>query len=224
MWGESYCLGEYFASTYSILQELLPPTNQVREDFLKGQNGNLWIANLNPPQERFKQAFQAFFLTLYQDTHGKANWGWKEVRYGQAELEFFWEIFPGLKLVLLVRNPRDVLISRRALGWRMEFSKSTATVEEVCENWARKTGYYLKIKKDPRVFFVRYEEVRDCLPALCRFVDGEYTQAVQEVANTVIMAAPNENKQPLSDEDKAALQRVCGPLMEELGYAVEGGN
>jgi hypothetical protein len=47
---------------------------------------------------------------------------------------------------------------------------------------------------------------------------------VQEVANTVIMAAPNENKQPLSDEDKAALQRVCGPLMEELGYAVEGGN
>ena len=96
-----------------------------RADFAVGAH-QTFMANLMPPAEAVDAAVLAFITALFVDpalAAGRRRWGFKEVRYGLPEARGLTRIFPGCRVVHVVRDPRDVLRSldvweRAASGWR----------------------------------------------------------------------------------------------------------
>ena len=85
-----------------------------------------FMANLTPEAEHIDQAVRAFVETLFAEPAreiGRPVWGFKEVRYGLAEAIALRALFPGCRVVHIVRDPRSILRSldvwERAEGpWR----------------------------------------------------------------------------------------------------------
>ena len=91
---------------------------------LGGQWISGFIANLTPERSDVDDACVSFIDTLFATPArdaGRPIWGFKEVRYGLPDVLVLRELFPQLRVVQLVRDPRDVLRSldewERSPGW-----------------------------------------------------------------------------------------------------------
>lgn len=95
-----------------------------------------FIANLTPERGDIDQACVSFIETLFADparAAGRPIWGFKEVRYGLPDVLLLRKLFPQLRAVAVVRDPRDVLRSldewERGGGW------SRVNTEVSLRNW-----------------------------------------------------------------------------------------
>lgn len=73
-----------------------------------------FIANVTPERGDIDRACVSFIETLFADparAAGRPIWGFKEVRYGLPDVLLLRELFPQLRAVAVVRDPRDVLRS-----------------------------------------------------------------------------------------------------------------
>ena len=73
-----------------------------------------FMANLTPEADHIDQAVRAFLTALFAEPAagaGRPVWGFKEVRYGLAEAAAVHRLFPGCRVIHIVRDPRDVLRS-----------------------------------------------------------------------------------------------------------------
>lgn len=121
-----------------------------------------FIANLTPDRDDVDAACVAFverlFATPARDT-GRPIWGFKEVRYGLGDVLALRQLFPRMRAVLVLRDPRDVLCSldewERNGGWGRD------DTEAALRNWARVAASFIAVDTDPylRGFIlpVRYE-------------------------------------------------------------------
>jgi hypothetical protein len=123
-----------------------------------------FIANMTPPSRHVVDAGRAFVETLFAKPalqQGKSIWGFKEVRYGLTEIRQLHMLFPQLRVVVIVRDPRDVLCSlddwERHPGWMRHHT------EDALRNWLRAAGSFVDGAIVPElrelVFTVRYEEL-----------------------------------------------------------------
>lgn len=87
-----------------------------------------------------------FIEATFNPAHAK-RWGFKEVRYGRRHqhedmrvFEMLVELFPTAKFPLLIRHPRDQIISQVSMGW----SKPEAALDE----WLRQFNFYCKLRRD----------------------------------------------------------------------------
>lgn len=122
-----------------------------------------FIANLTPERSDIDKACVAYIETLFAKPAydaGRPIWGFKEVRYGLPDVLLLRELFPQLRAVQVVRDPRDVLRSldeweRR--GW------SRVNTELSLRHWLDVAGSFVATACDPHlrsfILPVRYEDL-----------------------------------------------------------------
>ena len=139
-----------------------------------------FIANLTPERDDIDKACVAFIESLFATPArdaGRPIWGFKEVRYGLPEVLSLRELFPHLRVVHVVRDPRDVLRSldewERSGGW------DRVDTELSLRNWLSVAGSFVASATDPHlrsfILPVRYED-------LVRFNQG-WTKAIADHCN-----------------------------------------
>jgi glycosyltransferase involved in cell wall biosynthesis len=218
VWGEPYPLIESLAYLYnSFIESDLVRSQEAHNFFSQNQDPKVWIANMNPPLDNIRKGLLALLSEFYNTPlpPGKTKYGWKEVRYGRYELEFLWSLFPDLRVILLVRNPIDVVQSLKNLGW-ISLWEDTKNLETICLRWSQNTRDYLALQGHPNVFFIRYEDVLTRIEELLAFVNGRFNDAVKEALYAKTGAA--EGQEMLSREEVQLILKICANEMMALGY------
>src|SRR5699024_8686155 len=135
----------------SIHHNALYYANHSRQEranyFNNGEDPNHWIATMTPPKENVTESLihsvKAFHEQLYEegyrDTHDLI--GYKEVRYGEPELNLFRMCYPKSAIVLLIRHPVDVWksVSQNAKVNRYQ------SVQEFSELWNLRVKSYINL-------------------------------------------------------------------------------
>lgn len=218
VWGEPFPLVESLTHVYSEFKRHDLVRSQEREDLLSsGEDPTVWAANANPPIDNLKRAMRSLFAVFYE-THGRPRYGWKEVHYGRQELEFLWELFPELKVILLVRHPVMVIRSLRSLGWIGE-GRFIESVDVACDWWADHVRDYLCLRQRENVLFLKYEEVPDRMQDLMAFVGGELNEQARKALSAVV--GSSDRGWELTEDDLRTLLDKCGEGMDALGYAMQ---
>ncbi|MGZ8749097.1 MAG: sulfotransferase, partial [Mycobacterium sp.] len=127
-----------------------------------GYNG--FIANLTPQRSQINKACVDFVETLFAAPardEGRPVWGFKEVRYGLPDVLLLRDLFPRLRVVLVVRDPRDVL--RSLDEWENLGGWNRVNTEESLRNWHQVAGSFVGSDTDPHllsfILRVRYEDL-----------------------------------------------------------------
>lgn len=75
-----------------------------------------WASRVD--QEGLLAAMAGFVRDLHRAEPPAAFWGFKEIRHGnRRDLRFLRALFPDARIVLLVRHPRDVVMSDLHVSW-----------------------------------------------------------------------------------------------------------
>jgi hypothetical protein len=135
---------------------------RARDKFADG-GYQTFMANLLPGTGDVDDALRAFVRRLFAEparARGRQIWGFKEVRYARPEVEELHRLFPGLAVVFVTRNPRDILRSvdhwQQLGGWDLR-----AFAEDAIGHWRRVAGSFLTVA-DPTglpVLTFRYEDL-----------------------------------------------------------------
>jgi len=175
-------------------------------------------------------------FTEYAKSRGKPRWGIKTPSY-QTQIDVLQELFPDARVVHIVRDGRDVLVSRRSLPWGGD------NTPELAHDWRWQV---LMGRKLGRMLGSRYKEMRyedliqnpeASLRQLCEFL-GEtfdtgmlkyHEHAAAEMPSDSVkwheasVSAPDKgkiyqwkNKLPLPDQ--ILFQEVAGDALATLGY------
>jgi hypothetical protein len=181
-----------------------------------------YAPTLAPTRETLIREMRRMICGVYRDLPtGFSAWGWKAVGSGRPDLELVRELFPDIRVVLLVRNPWDVARSIRRKGWidRRGYYRDMA---DAAEHWMLRTSEFLDLvrEEDERLFFLRYEELHQRLDALHGFLGVEVDEArSKQVLARRLGTAPRLSRFRLTGEDIDAVTRVAGATAAELGYA-----
>ncbi|HEX8304538.1 MAG TPA: sulfotransferase [Jatrophihabitans sp.] len=120
-----------------------------------------FMANMTPEAAHIDEAVRAFTKTLFAApaaAMGRPIWGFKEVRYGLPEAVALHRLFPGCRVVHIVRDPRDILRSLEV--WeRANWSRSDTEV--AVGDWIRVADSFWSATADlpPWVLRMRYEDL-----------------------------------------------------------------
>ena len=92
-------------------------------------------------------------LSEYAKAHGKLRWGDKTPHY-LADIDILWNLFPGSKMVHLIRDVRDVVQSFRTMSW------GTKDITSIARRWSQRnlTAYKVgSVLPAQNYRLVRYE-------------------------------------------------------------------
>jgi hypothetical protein len=193
--------------------------------FSEHEDPNNWIACMTPSKEFINSAVhhsvKAFLDNLY--AHNKNNHdriGFKEIQYGQAELELFRKCYPKAKIILLVRDPRNVWKSL-SKGLRKKMYKNS--VDNFIRKWNEHVTFYINFaEKDHETYLFKYEDIVDKkLPILKSIMDVAdiNIEELTSVLSFKIRGIRNSAK-----TKKAELKKInikCKKVMKQLNYAVK---
>lgn len=119
----------------------------------------------------------ATILSAYAERQGKARWGEKTPKHMHA-LGDIWQTFPTARVVLVLRDPRDVVLSLRQVNWE------PGNMIEHLRQWraaARYAATYAASHAD-RFMVLRYEDLLNEASAvterLCRFLGLRFEPAM----------------------------------------------
>jgi hypothetical protein len=148
-----------------------------RQEFAAGGYQS-FMANVTPEPGWVDEATRRFIGTLFGEpalAMGRKVWGFKEVRYGLPEAQAIQRLFPGTRVIHVVRDPRDVLRSldaweRNRIAWPR--GKTRAAVND----WLRIATSFLSLDETdmPPVLRLRYEDIIRAPAATCQRI-GEHT-------------------------------------------------
>jgi hypothetical protein len=191
------------------------------------------------PPDSYAQAIREVYA-LYANRQGKTRYGDKTPSY-VISMDTLGELFPEARFVHIIRDGRNVTQAFMDGGWAKR-------VEDAAMYWklhverGRRSGRKLG---SSRYREVRYEDLIDDPPRvlddLCRFVDVafddqmlEYQESAQRWAESTSHPARHQNIQRLptkgirdwrtemSANNVAAVERLVGKLLTELGYELSG--
>lgn len=123
-----------------------------------------FIANLTPERSWIDDACRAFIETLFAKPAlelGRPIWGFKEVRYGLSDVRLLQELFPRLRVIQIVRDPRDVL--RSLDDWEGHPGWTRRDTEEALRYWLKVAASFIGSGAQPDlcrlILTVRYEDL-----------------------------------------------------------------
>ncbi len=123
-----------------------------------------FIANLTPERGHIDAACVAFVETLFAvpaREAGRPIWGFKEIHYGLADVLSLRRLFPDLRVIQLVRDPRDVLCSLDE--WERHGGWSRARTEQSVRWWLEVASSFVPVDADPElrgyILPIRYEDL-----------------------------------------------------------------
>lgn len=172
---------------------------------------------------------------------GKSWWGDKTPRY-VMNLELLNRLFPGVRLIHLVRDGRDVALSYARCSW------GPSSVRESALYWMTRVGVahrFMKTHPDMPVCEVRYEDlVREpetALRTICEFIGVHYEDGMldyhataeshfsrdEKLVNHQLVKQPPRvdrierwrNEMPRADYIQ--FDEIAGKLLRHYGYHIE---
>jgi hypothetical protein len=195
-------------------------------------------AVLAGPIAGYGDLVNAIFLG-HARSQGKSQWGDKTPSYVE-DLDALWTIFPGCRIVHLVRDGRDVALSNRRLAWGIQ------SLPRAASDWRWKVTLGRRVGSVLAPFYreVRYEELvawpGPTLRGICDFLALPYEQAMLGYAETARSHMPaaslawHENsirppdrslayawKYKMSLSDRIIFEQVAGDTLELFGYERE---
>jgi Sulfotransferase family len=215
MWGEDQGVVRDLAARATLWRERDGLASQELAELLAhGECGETWAANARPPAKALHEGCRLLLESVYAETHGRTAWGWKAVDYDRAEIDFVRELFPDLRVVLLVRNVVDVYLSLRARGWDAWWPGGLA---EICDQWCSRSSFYCTLRGEPNFFFVRYEDARAQLPEVVAFAGGRWSERTERAARLALSLTPRAS---LHERERQIIDARCGAVMATLGYSL----
>jgi LPS sulfotransferase NodH len=163
IWGEHAGQLRQLLAAGQRLREWTADHGQLGRQGYERAGHQSFMANLTPEAVHIDSAVRAFTETLFArpaESAGRPVWGFKEVRYGLPEAAALQALFPGCRVVHIVRDPRDILRSldvweRDGSGW------PRSDTEVVVRDWTRVAGSFWSAPADVPgwVLRVRYEDL-----------------------------------------------------------------
>lgn len=159
--------------------------------------------------------------------------------------------FPDCRVVNMIRDPRDVLLSQKNKWRRRGLGAKNIPVKEVVRAWANYHPYTIsrlwvsavrkadKYEKHPRFKSIRFEDLVEApdqvVRELCEFLNVPFEEsmlAVPQVGSSTGVDRPDRlgvaggragawRKGGLTSTEIEICQRVAGPAMREHGYSCE---
>ena len=121
-----------------------------------------WASRVD--QDGLLRAMARFVRDLHRAEPPAAFWGFKEIRHGnRGDLRFLRSLFPEARIALLVRHPRDVLLSQIHVSWSRPTRRANAAsrARRFVAQYVRATRAFLELEAEhpglTRLF--RYEEL-----------------------------------------------------------------
>lgn len=197
--------------------------NQRKKYFNTNENPSNWIATMNPSKafidNAVHQSVKAFFDHLYAEqceTHDII--GFKEVRYGSAELELFRKCYPEAKIILLVRDPRNVWKSHSA-NLRIEVYNNS--LSKFIQTWRNRVSYYIDYaKNDPNAYFLKYEDIVARKPEAINVILHAADITMEELDNVLNVKIRGIKKGATNPNDLQQIENKCRDIMEQLNYPI----
>lgn len=169
---------------------------------------NSWVANMNPDRLFFMSGCRALLdqsLGAPARELGFERWGFKEIRYGDAEALNLQNLFPRASFVFLVRHPESCLRSIKSTDW---YAKDfNACPGSFLAEWARLGKALSDVQCNlQRACLLRYEDII-----------AQPSTAVERIAHTTGIPA---NAFDLSVLDKVLRGSKLAPAsLEEVDMA-----
>jgi hypothetical protein len=170
---------------------------------------------------------------------GKVRWGDKTPAY-LTEIDRLWRLFPGCRILHLVRDGRDVALSLRRVRW------GSRNIVRLAADWQWKTTVAHKIGG---VLGSHYQEVRyedlvmdpeGTLRVVCTFLGERYDPAMLSYEGSAVDEMPEDSLQwhansvrspdaaligrwrrDLSRADRVIFEDIAGAALELFGYELE---
>lgn len=161
---------------------------------------------------------------------GFAGWGIKHNIRSAAAFAAFVELFPQSRYIFITRNVIDVAKSEKA-RFAVEY-RSPADYAALAVRWCRNVQLMRRLE-GPRFLKLEYQEVVDrpqriieTIAGFCRLkqIDERVFQRKVNVSPVLDRLSPAERQseyrppQELAAAETAAIVRIAGPMLSELGY------
>jgi len=237
MWGEPY---DHSASIRSMAEMLAPfDDDWPRDRYIVSSpvdvNPDTWIANRYPHPLDFLAAHRSFLDRLFAEparTAGYARWGIKTVRLGGEHARYLKSLYPGSRIVFLVRNPYDCFLSYRMLHgvrpasqwWYYRWpDHQVSTAAQYGLVWREHVRSFVDAAHDVGALIVSFESLvgGETVDELTTFVGEDIKASVlmsRIGASSEQKRAPTAEQAVLSIDEIWALGQAVNPLALELGY------
>ena len=208
IWGENGGALKGFINIKNMTSRFSRCSEQERNNYFNNnENPNTWIANMTPSQKYVDDAIikstQLFFNTLYSEYKVNHDMiGFKEVRFGINELEFFNLVYPNSNIILLVRHPVNTYNS--VLGMNSKWYKND--VNNFMNVWNTRLGEYILLsKKFNNMHLVKYEDItqrdKDTLNIISSIGKLNISD-IDQVINHKIGSSSRNNKEFITSQQK----------------------
>jgi hypothetical protein len=188
--------------------------------------------------------FLKFFMESIAKNQGKQRWA-EQTPYNLFHMDILSKAFPDAKFIHVIRDGRDVAISRRKLGWtgsrskdKMKILLAAALSWEFCVKKAQFFGYrlgdnYKEIKYEELVaapedtlrsindyagITIEKEKINNCQIGSL----GKGNTIFQDNMEGISTKGVNRWKTELSEEEKKILNIAIGKTLNQLGYISNG--
>lgn len=215
VWGEHGGALTHMAAGFAEAERFSRKGEKEKRAYLDSdEKSTAWTARMSPSPAHLEEAatasVRAFLDMFYREMRATKDLvGFKEVRYGRAELNLVRRAYPDAAIVLLLRDPVDV--------WRSmpEWGRS---LDELIADYTRRAVEYADLANRPGFFVLRYEDVvakvhsaLALLSDLARLTPAEITEVVDGPR-----LRSTRHEVPVADVERICVQ--CAGAMERLGY------
>jgi hypothetical protein len=195
-------------------------------------------AVLARPILHYRDFVDAIFQT-YAESLGKSRWGDKTPFY-TADIDVIHRLFPDAKIIHLVRDGRDVVLSQKSIEWM------SSSLLRLALDWQWKTTIAHKVGTALGDSFLelRYEDLvtrpEEMLRKICSFIDESYDPTMLNYSNHAANVVPAESlkwhrnsirppdttqlgkwKTGLSRAERVIFEQVAGETLDLFEYERE---
>lgn len=175
----------------------------------------------------------------YAEAQGKVRWGDKTPFY-TPDIDVIRRIFPNAKIIHLVRDGRDVVLSQKSIEWM------SGNLPKLVLDWQWKATIAHKVGAVMGSDFleVRYEDLvchpEEMLRRICAFIGEDYAPSMLDYAQSAKAVVPSESlkwhrnsvqppdpmqlhkwKKQLSKAERIVFEQLAGETLDLFGYERE---
>lgn len=224
IWGENGGCLTAFRNIHRNALYYAEHSKQERADyFAGGEEPNHWIATMTPPKENVTESMvhsvKTFHDTLYVTGHRKTHdlIGYKEVRYGEGELNLFRMCYPNAVILLLIRHPVDVWksVSHNAKITRYQ------SIRQFSSLWNDRVRSYNHLSNtDANIHLIRYEDmIAKDIATINRI--KQIGKLKDEHIDKVLSVKISSSSRPIPWQQEHEILRRSQHMLRKMGYRYE---